>query len=91
MEVTLRQHGGFAGTSSVVTKKVGAESAQLRPLLDQIKDLAEKHNPVGADFIRYELSVKDSGTQTVISFADDGSDTARQLMELANKISGGSN
>jgi hypothetical protein len=89
MEVTLSQQGGFAGTSETITKKNRtAEEAQLRPLLNQIKELAQKHQPVGADFVRYELSVKDAGSETIVSFADDGSDGARELMELANIIAG---
>ena len=89
MEVSLSQHGGFAGTSEIIAKKnLAADGARLRPLLNQIKALAQKHQPVGADLVRYELSVKDSGSETVVSFADDGSDTARELMELADKIAG---
>jgi hypothetical protein len=85
MEVTLRQKGGFAGTSAIIAKAT-AEPARVRPLLERMKELAEKHNPVGADLVRYELSIKDSGSEMLVSFADDDSDTARQLMDLANKI-----
>jgi emfourin len=91
MQVTIRRQGGFAGTTEIVAEKnfdlvPPTKAAELRATLDQIKRLAEHHRPVGADFLRYELSIDDSGSRLALSVADDGSDSSRHLVELINRI-----
>ena len=92
MKLTILRHGGYAGTSETLAVKdsaglAPAASVALRATVDRIKSLSQEHRPVGADFVRYELRIEEPGSQATISFADDGSDKARQLVELVNTIS----
>ena len=92
MRVTIRRHGGFAGASETVAVKDSAQlaspdSAALRTTLVRIRKLAREHRAVGADLVNYELLIDDSGSQAVVSFADDGSEEAQQLVQLVNTLS----
>ena len=91
MKITIQRHGGYAGTSELVATKDAAtpeSAAACRATVGQIKNLSRGHCPVGADFIRYELVIEDSGSRETISFADDGSDQARQLADLVSSLAG---
>jgi hypothetical protein len=92
MKLTIQRHGGFAGTSETLAVKDSTglapdASVAFRAMVDRIRSLSQEHHPVGADFVRYELRIDEPGAQATVSFADDGSDKARQLVELVNTIS----
>ena len=92
MKLTIVRHEGYAGTSETLAVKdsavlAPAASVALRATVDRIKSLSQEHRPVGADFVRYELQIEESGSQATVAFKDDGSEIARQLVELVNTIS----
>jgi hypothetical protein len=94
MRVTIRRKGGYSGESETLTVKdstrlTSAEASTLHTTLDKLKSLADEHRPVGADFIKYELLIEDAGSKETVTFADDGSDKAQQLVQLVNTISNG--
>lgn len=90
MKITIHRRGGFAGTSETVAVKdsttLATGAAALRAKVERIKQLSQEYHPEGADFLHYELLIEEPGSQAIISFADDGSDKARQLVALVNAI-----
>jgi hypothetical protein len=91
VKITIHRYGGLVGTNEVLaivdTQQLGAEKTKtVRDTLDRLTQLARKHNPAGADFVRYELLVEDAGKSSTVSFSDDGSETAIQLTKLVNTI-----
>jgi hypothetical protein len=92
MRVTIRRKGGYGGESETLsikdsTRLTPAEAATLQATLEKLKSLVREHRPVGADFVKYELLIEDSGSKETVEFADDESDKAQQLVQLVNTIS----
>jgi hypothetical protein len=91
VKITIHRYGGLAGTNEVLaivdTQQLrGEKTKTVRDALDRLTQLALKHHPAGADFVRYELLVEDAGKTSTVSFSDDGSETAVQLTKLVNAI-----
>ena len=93
MQITIHRYGGFAGTQEVNTVETGdlsaAQQKSIGEALDRLRKLSKEHNPVGADYIRYEIVVADPKGQQIISFSDDGSEKAQELIKLVTAISAG--
>ncbi len=65
-----------------------SEAVALRTKVERIKRLSQRAQPSeGADFVQYELLIEDPGAMARIAFADDGSDKARELVDLVDAIS----
>jgi hypothetical protein len=91
MKITIQRHGGFAGTNEVLdildTKSLSAErEAAVRGVLGRMQRLEPSTRAVGADFIHHEILIEEGGAQQTLSFVDDGSDKAHELLELLNTI-----
>ena len=80
MKVAIKQSGGYAGE---VKDLLQLDTAQTEPSVSQqveriIRDVKFFELPgvlqgdVGADFIRYEIAITDSGRQHTVIFHDDG-------------------
>ena len=93
MKITIHRSGGLAGAvgkpASLETAALGAEQqAAALSALDRLTQLVRDHHPVGADFIRYEILIEEAGRRRTLSFADDGSENAAQLVKAAQSIEG---
>jgi hypothetical protein len=91
MKLTVHCYGGYAGTNEVLvvldSKSLSAENeAALRSVLERMQRLLPANQAAGADFVHYEILIEEPGAQQILLFADDGSDKARQLVELMNQI-----
>ena len=80
MKIAIKQSGGFAGE---VKELLRLDTAQIEPSVSQqveqfIREVkffdlpAVIEGDVGADFLRYEITVIDSNRQHTVIFSDDG-------------------
>jgi len=86
MTITVTRSGGFAGSSetlaSVDTTRMDAGTAQrIEELIKKIRffglPATVSGRAVGADFLRYEVQIRDSDRQHHVAFVDDdGPETA---------------
>ena len=80
MKIAIKQSGGFAGEVKELlqldtTQSEPSVSQQVERIIRDVKffDLpAVIQGDVGADFLRYDITVTDSGRQHTVSFQDDG-------------------
>lgn len=91
MKITIHRYGGIAGTNEILgiieVETLSAEKQKtVREALDRLKQQSRDHRPEGADFIKYELLVEDAARQHTVSFSDDGSEKAQQLVKLVTEI-----
>ena len=91
MKITINRRGGFAGTSETLAVKdsnaVVPTTTPLPAMVERIKRLSREYHPEGADFVHYDLQIEDSGSHATISFTDDGSEKAQELVKLVDAIS----
>ena len=99
MKVAIKQSGGYAGE---VKDLLQLDTAQMEPSVSQqveriigdgkFFDLpAVVQGDVGADFLRYEITVTDSGQQHTVIFHDDGGPktaAVKKLLESLLKLRG---
>ena len=94
MKIAVKQSGGFAGE---VRELLQLDTAQSEPSVAQqveriIRDgkffglPAVVQGDVGADFLRYEITVTDSGRQHTVSFQDDGGPKTAALKKLLDGL-----
>ena len=94
MKIAVKQSGGFAGE---VKDLLQLDTAQMEPSLSQqveriIRDgkffdlPAVVQGDVGADFIRYEITVTDSGRQHTVVFQDDGGPKTAAMKKLLESL-----
>ena len=80
MKIAIKQSGGFAGE---VKELLQLDTAQIEPSVSQqveqfIREVkffdlpAVIEGDVGADFLRYEITVIDNDRHHTVSFRDDG-------------------
>jgi len=80
MKVTIKQSGGFAGEVKDLLQLDTARmepsvSQQVEQLIREVKFFELRgviQGDVGADFLRYEITVTDNGRQHTVIFSDDG-------------------
>src|SRR5689334_12601819 len=94
MKITIRHRGGYAGLDEEVA---AIDTAQLAP--EQARQIEAAINnvgfftqpaytgEVGADMLRYEISVSDGARTHAIAFAEDGSPETAALRALVDEVS----
>ena len=94
MKIAVKQSGGFAGE---VKDLLQLDTAQSEPSVSQqveriIRDVkffdlpAVVQGDVGADFLRYEITVTDSGRQHTVIFQDDGGPKTAAMKKLLESL-----
>lgn len=94
MKVAIKQSGGYAGEVKDVLQ---LDTAQIEPSVSQqveriIRDAKFFDLPnvvqgdVGADFLRYEITVTDNGRQHTVSFQDDGGPKTAAMKKLLESL-----
>lgn len=91
MKITIRRSGGFAGgTETLASLELaslpGPAGAAIREALAALKSQAADFHPVGADFLKYEVTVENDAANQSMTIADDGSEKARSLIAIIDKI-----
>ena len=93
MKVTVKRSGGYAGISdsfNVDTEKIdGAARQQIEQMVQSIGFFSFPADAagVGADLMRYEITVDDGHRQHTLAFSDDGSPQTEPLKRLVEKLS----
>jgi len=97
MKISVEQSGGYAGQTS---RLADIDTDQLDPGTAQeveqvVRQLSERSGqssePLGADLLRYTITINEGGSSRSIRFADDGGPEVAQLMELVNTLLARSN
>jgi hypothetical protein len=97
MKITIRQSGGFAGTSIElavvdVDTRNPARAAALRSAVDASGFFALPATvgggQVGADFAAYEITVEDGARRHTVKLVDDGSPQTAALRALRDAVLG---
>lgn len=92
MNISVEQSGGYAGQTSrladIDTELLDPGAAQeVEQVVRQLSERsAQSSEPVGADLLRYTVTVNDGGSTRTIRVSDDGSPEVSQLMELVNTL-----
>jgi hypothetical protein len=94
MIISINQSGGYAGVNqnlaTIDTTRLNAATArQIEQLVQQLTffHLPEKvTEQVGADMLRYEITVEDINRRHTVIFDDDGSPQTAQLRQLVNLV-----
>jgi len=96
MRIIVRRSGGFAGTAETLhdidTDNLGAASAAEVENLVRTLDAAARTDgaqaqPVGADFINYEVTLSDGQGQRTVPIVDDNSPRLEPVHRLLNYLS----
>ena len=95
MKILMRRTGGFAGLDETLGELDTAslqrdEAAAIEQLAGQLDTTrraasAEKQR-VGADFVKYEISLADGQNRRSLVIADDGSPLAALARQLADRL-----
>ena len=92
MKISVEQSGGYAGQTSrladIDTEQLDPGAAQeVEQVVVQLSErAAQSSEPVGADLLRYTVTVNEGGSTRAIRVSDDGSPEVSQLMELVNTL-----
>jgi hypothetical protein len=93
MHITVRQTGGYAGGESVSSVDTSRLDASRRSRLEQlVRDAATAvaggHEAIGADLMRYEITVRENGTVRSLAWTDDGAmGSVKQLIDEVRELS----
>ena len=96
MRIIVRRSGGFAGTAETLhdvdTDNLDAASTAEVENLVRALDAATQGDgaqaqPVGADFIKYEVTLSDGQGQRTVSIVDDNSPRLDPVHRLLNYLS----
>jgi hypothetical protein len=94
MRITIRQSGGFAGVdrelAAVDTRELGPDAA--RRLEERVREAGFFTLPstleaegIGADFVRYRITIDEGGRVHDVAFEDDGSPRFASLRALVEE------
>lgn len=93
MKISIRQSGGFAGAIETLGPIETADlpSGMAREIESEIRQLGFLSQPsqdesVGADLMRYEVTVQDGNHERTLRVVDDGSEHAEGLRDLIQKL-----
>jgi hypothetical protein len=91
MRIVIRRSGGYAGetdTANIDTSRLDPGRArEIERLVDQASaGAALGGGPVGADLMRYDITIEDGEDSRSLSFLDDGSPDAGPMKRLVEKI-----
>jgi hypothetical protein len=92
MRITIRTSGGFAGLSETIgpidTADLPADEArEIEVALEALGPGSPPSGPpIGADLVRYEVTVMEGARKRVLRVEDDGSGSAQAVLDLIEKI-----
>jgi hypothetical protein len=93
VRISVRQSGGFAGLGErigpVDTSALPRdEAAEIESELQRLGffSLPSADASIGADLVRYEMTVADDGREHTVQFSDDGSDRSARLLDLIDRL-----
>jgi hypothetical protein len=90
MRVVVKRTGGYAGdqkVASVDTESLdSARTNQVEQLVQEADSASHRAEPVGADLMRYEITIEEGGRTRVVSFTDDGTVELEPLMRLIDDL-----
>ena len=97
MKISVQRYGGYAGGSENVgvvdTATLGEAARQVEGDVQKLRffDLPSNlpSNEIGADFVKYDVTIADGERSHTVTFTDDDSPTARQMRELVNRVTQG--
>jgi Emfourin len=92
MQIVVKKTGGYAGTTETAnidtsSLEVG-RAREIERLADEAATARPRAEAVGADLIRYEVTIKDDGKTRVLTFVDDGNPDGGPLKRLIEKLGG---
>jgi hypothetical protein len=93
MQIIVRRTGGYGGTqaeSRVDTARLdAARRARIEQLLREADaSLRDAEPAVGADLMRYEITIQENGTTRSLAWTDDGTfGPVKQLVEEVQQLS----
>jgi len=91
VRIVIKRSGGYGSaehTATVDTSRLDPGRArQIEQLADQVSAGAtQRTEPVGADFLRYDITIQDGRETRSLSFIDDGSPDAGPMKRLVEEI-----
>jgi hypothetical protein len=93
MQIIVRQTGGFSGAQTVASVDTAHLDASRRARIEQLArdaaaSLQNAEEPIGADLMRYEITVQEDGTTRSLAWTDDGTfGPVKQLIEEVQQLS----
>jgi hypothetical protein len=93
MQIVVRRTGGYGGVESVSTVDTSRLDPARRKRIEQlIRDAADTlgraEEPIGADLMRYEITVQENGATRSMTWTDDGTPgLMKQLIEEVQELS----
>jgi len=93
MQITVRRTGGYAGSQNVSSIDTSGLEASQRTRIEQlVRDAAASVRPgeeaIGADLMRYEITIRENGTNRSLAWTDDGTfGPVKQLIEEVQQLS----
>ena len=94
MKIRIIRSGGYAGIEEDfgyidtvnLSKEAASRVARCVATLNQLKDTAKEHEPIGTDMFRYEIEIQsDQGRSQRLALSDDG-DPQNPFMEALRDI-----
>jgi hypothetical protein len=94
MQISVKRTGGYAGLSEQIvnldTSKLNPNDARtVKQAIDTSNFYAVPETveaSVGADLLKYEITITDGAQRRTVTFADDGQPQTAQLVELVNRL-----
>jgi hypothetical protein len=90
MQIVVKQTGGYAGVTELVnvdTSHLEADRAkEIERLVGEAAAAVPRAEAVGADLMRYEITIKENGKTRVLTFVDDGTTDAGPVKRLIDKL-----
>jgi hypothetical protein len=93
MQIVVRRTGGYGGIENVSTVDTSRLDAARRERIEQlIRDaaatLGRTEEPIGADLMRYQITVQENGATRSMTWIDDGTHgPMKQLIEEVQELS----
>jgi hypothetical protein len=95
MKISVEQSGGYAGQTvrlaEIDTEQLDPGAAQEVEQMARDMTARPASEPLGADLLRYTITVNDGGSTRTLRFSDDGSPEVSPLLELVNTLMARSN
>ena len=89
MQIVVKRKGGFSGIENVASMDTARLDAVRRMRIEQlardaVATLRNATEPIGADLMRYEITVQENGTTRSLAWTDDG--TFGPVKELIEEV-----
>jgi hypothetical protein len=89
MHIEVKRKGGYSGIENVASVDTARLDAARRTRVEQlvreaVATLRNATEPIGADLMRYEITVQENGTTRSLAWTDDG--TVGPVKELIEEV-----